>query len=210
MAFLKVLSQLLVKKKKTGQIAVIGSAKSGKTTLIRFLESGMEIDETYGPTFGVEFRKKPLNIDGWQIQVVDVGGQDIYRKNLWEMVINQSNLIVYVIDVSLTNNSPEMNPSNTNENITLEQSIFNFNYTTQIIQGKNTPIVILLNKIDLFKSNEIDSIVTKCFKDYNIAELTKNKITNTFLPTSAKKGTNVEAALTWLANNLNEKDKSSG
>ena len=84
--------------KKKASVAVLGASKAGKTTLICYLETGEPVLEDPRTTLGIDIRESPINISGWALSAIDVGGQDLYRKSLWGLGVSQADGIIYVID----------------------------------------------------------------------------------------------------------------
>ena len=85
------------KAEKNLRILILGLDNAGKTTILKAL-SNESIDDIK-PTTG--FNVKNLLHDGYNLNVWDVGGQEILRK-YWEYYYETTDALVYVIDSSDT------------------------------------------------------------------------------------------------------------
>jgi ADP-ribosylation factor related protein 1 len=183
----------LFKKKEVVQeatILVLGASGAGKTTLIRYLETGKPVEEDPRTTLGIDIRKKPINISNWKLQAIDVGGQEIYREALWGLGVSQADAIIYIIDGTLR---PK------DETDEYDISKFSFEYMLKIVD-QDMPLLILINKQDLEDQNPIT--IQESMELYNIAELVGRSFN--ILPTSAKYGDGVETAIDWLIQKIKE------
>ena len=134
------ISRILGSRKiKSAKIVVLGASGAGKTTFIKYLETGRPVEERPQTTLGIDVRKKPIKLDGWSLTTIDVGGQDLYQKTFWNLGMNQADSVVYVIDGTLKPNAKDDD---------FEMSVFSFEYMTELLPP-NQPILILINKQDL-------------------------------------------------------------
>ena len=171
-------------------IAILGTSGAGKTTLVRFLETGEPVLEDPRTTLGIDIRQTPIKVDGWSLSAIDVGGQDLYRDSLWGLGVSQADAVIYVIDSSVKKN---------NENDSFESSKFAFDYMLNLVQ-RDCPILILMNKQDLVDQSPLtckDAITV-----YGIDQLVGRSFN--ILPSSAKFGDGVEFAMDWLVDKINE------
>ena len=60
---------------KDKKVVICGLDYAGKSTLVSYLETGTFIEHT--PTMGK--RETELNIQGVQLQLIDMGGQEAFR-----------------------------------------------------------------------------------------------------------------------------------
>lgn len=172
-------------------ISVIGPSGAGKTTLLQFLETGKEQIETPPTTIGLMFRKEPYYFDNWNFNVIDVGGQDLYRYSTWELAIEQSKIVIYMIDAT---NRPN---GDTADNF--EQDIKRFEFVIKLMQDDQF-ILILLNKQDLSHNNPIK---IEEFRNLYPIDLLKPVQHEIYL-TSAKYGTGIDFCFKWIIDKLNE------
>ena len=77
--------------KKKADVCVFGPSQAGKTTFIRYLETGQTQDDPPLSTMGIEIRENGLTIDDWRFSLIDVGGQKMYQDVFWEMAVEQGN-----------------------------------------------------------------------------------------------------------------------
>ncbi len=76
------------------QIAFVGLANAGKTTLVKRLK-GDDILETV-PTMGMNI--ETLKIGEMEVMAADLGGQDTYPTSLWEPFVSKASGVVFVFD----------------------------------------------------------------------------------------------------------------
>ena len=185
------LSKLFGKNKvKSARIIVLGSSGAGKTTFIRFIESGREVEEETLTTLGIDVRKKAISLDGWSISAIDVGGQEIYQKVFWNLGMSQADAVIYLIDGTLR-------PTEMNDNY--ESSLFAFEYMLELLPPEK-PMLILINKQDLTHMNPLN--IEEATKLYPINKLFNRSIN--IIPSSAKYGSGVENSLNWLVEKLED------
>lgn len=183
------LSRLLGRKKlKEAKIVLLGASGAGKTTFIRFLETGKQVNDVPNTTLGIDVRKKPINLDGWSLSTIDVGGQELYQKTFWNLGMSQVDAVVYLIDGTLRPNAKDD---------AFEMSLFSFEYMLDLLPPKQ-PILILINKQDLVELNPFSA--EEATTVYPIRNLVGRSIN--VLPTSAKYGDGVDTAVSWLFEKL--------
>ncbi len=175
----------------TANIVTLGSSGAGKTTLIRFLETGEPVLDNPRTTLGIDIRQAPINISGWSLTAIDVGGQELYRESLWSLGIAQADAVIYVIDGTIRK-------SDTSD--TFESSKFSFDYMLSIVEA-DVPILILVNKQDLVDNSPMTA--QEAINLYGIGELVGRSFN--ILPSSAKYGDGVETAIEWLVDKIAEK-----
>lgn len=188
------LSRIFGRKKveQEAKIVVLGASGAGKTTLVKYLESGEPVEEDPRTTLGIDIRKNPIKIDGWSLSAIDVGGQELYRESLWSLGVSQSDAVIYVIDGTIR---PESGPQ-------YEISKFSFEYMLKIVEP-DAPILILINKQDLKELNPLSA--KKAIEIYDISTLVGRSFN--VLPSSAKYGDGVEIAIEWLVEKIEESKK---
>ena len=169
-------------------LVVLGASGAGKTTLIKFLESGEPVIEDPRTTLGIDIRQSPIDISGWSLTAIDVGGQDLYRESLWSLGVQQASAVIYVIDSTVK-------PSNDSDKF--EISKFSFDYMLTLVDEKK-PILILVNKQDLSELQPLTA--EESVKTYGIGKLIGRSFN--VLPSSAKYGNGVETAIEWLVDKI--------
>ena len=183
----------IFKKKEIEQkasIVILGASGAGKTTLVRYLETGEPVLEDPRTTLGIDIRQNPIDVGGWSLSAIDVGGQELYRESLWALGVSQSDAVIYVIDGTT---------KPTNGNSLFEISKFSFDYMLSIVEN-STPILILVNKQDLQEITPLDP--KEAIDLYDVSSLVGRSFN--ILPTSAKYGNGVETAIHWLIEKINE------
>jgi len=186
------LSKLFSQKKieQKASIVILGASGAGKTTLVRYLETGQPVTQEPRTTLGIDIRQNPITISGWSLSAIDVGGQELYRESLWGLGVSQSDAVIYVIDGTV---KPSV------DSATFEVSKFSFDYMLSLVDEK-IPILILINKQDL---TELEPISAQQSMDlYDISKLVGRSFN--ILPSSAKFGVGVETAVFWLIDKIQE------
>lgn len=171
-------------------IVILGASGAGKTTLVRYLETGQPVMKDPRTTLGIDIRQNPINIGGWSLSAIDVGGQELYRESLWSLGISQADAVIYVIDGTV---------KSTIDTTVFEESKFNFDYMLSLVET-HVPILILINKQDLKDQNPLTT--QEAIKLYDITQLVGRSFN--ILPTSAKFGDGVEIAVLWLVDKIQE------
>ena len=174
------------RKSRKSVLAILGSSKAGKTTLVRYLETGKPVTSDVPTTLGVDIRRNPISINNWMMQVIDVGGQQIYQQAFWELSVQQADAVIYVIDGTV---HPDRQPD------LFEIAREQLHYVLKITDTV-TPILILVNKQDL--EGALGTAQTAQLYDIHKA-LDRTII---LLPISAKYGTGVDKATLWLVETL--------
>ncbi len=186
------LSKIFGKKEieQKANIVILGASGAGKTTLVRYLETGQPVTQDPRTTLGIDIRQNPITISGWSLSAIDVGGQELYRESLWSLGVSQSDAVIYVIDGTV---------KPTVDNTSFEVSKFSFDYMLSIVED-STPILILINKQDL---TEVEPITAEqSIELYGISKMVGRSFN--ILPSSAKFGFGVETAVHWLIDKIQE------
>ncbi len=175
-------------KVKTATVTLVGPSKAGKTTLVRYIETGQEVTDTIHTTLGIDIRRTPVDIDGWSIRAIDTGGQELYQHTFWELAIGQADSVIFVMDSTVR-------PENNRE--LYELTLSQFQYAIDIMP-EDMPLLVLLNKQDLvtanpMKTGEASALFNRVLFDGRNAA---------YYGISAKYGTGVENAMSWLLDNM--------
>ncbi|MCY3410641.1 MAG: GTPase domain-containing protein [Candidatus Heimdallarchaeota archaeon] len=166
-------------------IGVLGASRVGKTTLIRYLETGEVQEEDTRSTLGYEYREKGFYIGSIHFKIYDTGGQPLYANIFWDMVASESDIIIYVLDATVTNeNDPEL----------LKLHKEQYLEFCELIDSEK-PVILILNKLDLIELNPITP--KHLNKYYPIKKLAVKKLGVETI--SAKYGTNVKSVIEWLS-----------
>ncbi len=188
------LSRIFKRKSLTqkANIVILGSSGAGKTTLVRFLETGEPVLDDPRTTLGIDIRQSPIEMSGWSLTAIDVGGQELYRESLWSLGIAQAEAVIYVIDGTIRKS---------NNSDAYEVSKFAFDYMLTLAE-KDIPILILVNKQDLSERNPMSA--QEAISVYDICSMIGRSFN--ILPSSAKFGDGVEVAIEWLVDKIAEKN----
>ncbi len=185
------ISKLFGKQKvNSARIVVLGSSGAGKTTFIKFLESGKVVEDDSLTTLGIDVRKKSISFDNWSISAIDVGGQELYQKVFWNLGLSQADAVCYLIDGTIK-------PSHYDDKY--ESSLFAFEYMLELLPPIK-PMIILINKQDLKELKPLS--ITDAMELYPFRNLLNRSVN--ILPVSAKYGDGIENALTWLVRKMDE------
>ena len=142
---------------KPGKMLVLGLQSTGKTSIIKRITSNI-YDSKIKPTLGNQIIKSA--VEKFQFRIFDVSGQKNLRKNWFRGPMPDA--IVFVLDLTA---SPNQHKEAKKE---FETMIYHY-FGTKSKQKlpKNTPILILGNKMDLkHKLNE--KLINKLLKPKNI------------------------------------------
>lgn len=180
----------ILNKSKEAKIVTLGVSGAGKTTLIRYMETGEAVMEAPQMTLGIDIREKGIEVGNWQLQAIDVGGQDLYKNTLWALGVTQSDGVIYIFDGTVR---PENNER-------FQESQFSFEYMLSIVNPK-TPLLILVNKQDLEDENPIST--PEAMEIYELAKLAGRSFN--IIEGSAKFGDGIEIGLEWMINKIGER-----
>ncbi len=170
------LSQLFKRTKKESNITICGLDDAGKTTIVKYLETGEFVDTS--PTMGVNH--DVMYISKIELNIYDVAGQEDFR-DMWAQINEKSNCIIFVVDRS--------NPMRFDE----AKKVFHTTLKAQL--QENLKVAVLLNKSDkaelISKSDFIEQFnLTGLSYDWAIFEV------------SAKTGAGIFEAFKWVIDNL--------
>lgn len=166
------------------KICFIGPSEAGKTTLVRYLETGKPVLEEIHTTVGISLRKKAIKMGPWEINIIDTGGQKVYQQVYWELAVQQSDAVVFIIDATI---KPDTDPEK------FEMVKEQVNYALDIVTEEQ-PLLFLLNKQDLKEKSPMN--IEEAFKALKIS-IGKFENINA-MEISAKYGDGVEEAMYWL------------
>ena len=184
----KIFGKLKTKEIFEAKLVLLGSSGAGKTTLVKYLESGKPVMENVRTTLGIDVRSNPVKIDNWEFSVIDIGGQTLYQKAFWNLGVSQADAIVYIIDGTIKSDHEKF-----------KENIGQFKYMLNLIENE-MPILVLVNKQDLTDQNPMKA--EEAAEAYEINTLLNRSLT--LLPTSAKFGEGVDIAMQWMIEKLSE------
>ncbi len=118
------------------KVTLIGDGSVGKTSLVRALSNDKFIHSEV--TEGIDIKDIELTADGnsVKIKIWDFGGQEIYH-SIHQLFLTKRTIYILVIDARQENNSPY------------------WLNTIQKIVG-NVPVIVVINKIDIFPNFNIE------------------------------------------------------
>lgn len=163
----------------------MGNKRSGKTTLVLRMQSqDLDCILDPSPTFGQEiFVVKSKYMNGRILNILEIGGENVYRHLISKKAINNADGYIFIIDGQI-----KLKRDNLSNILDL------FQYVTPLI-AKNRPILVLINKSDL---DVIDESQLLCAIDLSLFQRHNFKI----FSCSTKYGNGVKSALTWLLDKL--------
>lgn len=167
------------------KIVVVGNSGTGKTSFVNKWTKNT-FSDTYKATIVSEFGYKIINIDGvvYRIQLWDLAGQD---KNTCVTKIFCKDAHGAIILSDCTDKTSLLETEKWKECI---------DECSRFLDGNELPIILIENKIDLLKNQEIKQIsVQEEFEEFS----KKNKFTECFR-TSAKDGININQSMNYLIN----------
>jgi len=168
--------------KKETRILMLGLDNSGKTTILYALKLNDLISTI--PTIG--FNVESVKYKNLLLKIWDIGGQDKIR-NLWCHYYNNTDALIYVIDVS-----------DKEKLYIAKQEFYNIVNEQQLA---NIHILIFANKVDVLLDRK--NIVFDIIELFELDKLTNN---NWFVqPTCAISKTGLYEGLDWLYNKINSK-----
>ncbi len=163
------------------KIVIIGLDGAGKTTIVNRLLRSEFIPTTR--TLGVNYRT--VKYRQIEFNLVDLGGQQVYRNLLWQPSLESSSAIVFVLD------SADLRISEASKA-----------FWDSIQKNEKAPVLFIANKIDLPGSRSFDLIV----RDLDLTRATRSTRPVGLFRVSAKTGENFYDAFDWLADSLAGKE----
>lgn len=172
-------------------ILLIGLDGAGKTTVCYQFLLGKHVHTV--PTMG--HNKETLKYEGKKYDFFDVGGSMLVRET-WRLYAKAADAIVFVVDAHDRTRIPEAAES-------LKKLFFGEDYQAAGAKSKSVnsiafdiPLLVLANKQDLADAMSADQLE----KELDLASLpVRSRIV---IPTDAKGGENIQAALMWLTQEL--------
>ncbi len=169
-----ILRRLFKGKEQKHQIVIIGLDSAGKTTIVTRLLRSEFVPTTR--TLGVNYRT--VKYREIEFNLIDLGGQEIYRNLLWQPSLEKADAIVFVLDSADIRINEASNA-----------------FWESIKQNEIAPVLFIANKIDLKGARTFDSIV----QDLDLTRATRSSRPVGLFRISAKTGENFYDAFDWLA-----------
>ena len=171
-------------KKQPVNIVLLGLENAGKTTLLRNV-SGKEFAEAL-TTIGMNIEM--IKHKGLDFQAIDVGGQLHFRETLWQYYTTLAKGVIFVFDIFDRSKFTEAKQW--------------FEYISSRLSNRAV-LMFLANKIDL--KNEDDTFlkteeIIEMFGLDNVFRYPERSFR--IWETSAKKGENVDNAISWMFNKI--------
>ncbi len=166
---------------KPGKMLILGLQTVGKTSIINRLNSN-SFNNNIKPTLGTQIVKSV--IDKFNFRIYDVGGQEKLRKTWFKSP--PPNAIIFVFDCSTDSKQEKEAKFEFDRMI---ETYFSKKSTQKL--PKNTPILILGNKVDLKEDFSIKHLE-------KILKIKKMGINYKIVLCSALKNTGIEESFKWL------------
>ncbi len=165
------------KKVEKYEITIIGLDGAGKTTIVNRLLRSEFVPTTR--TLGVNYRT--VRYRQIEFNLVDLGGQEIYRNLLWHDSLEKASAIVFVLD------SADIRITEASEA-----------FWDSIQRNEKAPVLFIANKIDLEGARAFDLIV----QDLDLPRAQRSDRPVGLFRVSAKTGENFYDAFDWIADVL--------
>lgn len=168
----------LKKDESEARILVLGLDNAGKTTILKKLseEDASHIMPTQG------FNVKSLQVDGFKLNMWDIGGQKSIRP-YWRNYYEQTDALIYVIDSA--------------DRRRLEETGVELGQLLEEEKIAGAPVMIFANKQDLLNAQAASEIST-ALNLHTIRDRAWQ-----IQPCSAKNGEGLQEGMEWLVNTMN-------
>ena len=176
MSFLR---NLFKRRVKEVDVTVCGLANAGKTTIVKYLETGRFVETQ--PTMGIN-RGETIKVEKLEINIFDLGGQEDFRV-LWPEVNEKSDGVVFVVDKS--------------DIMNFEDARQTFHNIIEAQIHKDVVVLILLHKCDLPDGMERNRFI----KEFDLLDIPYKWAC---YETSAKTGENICESFRWFFDQLKD------
>ncbi|MHA1415477.1 MAG: GTP-binding protein [Candidatus Heimdallarchaeum aukensis] len=180
----KISEKLLSFEKKGIPLVILGLPNAGKTTFVNRILTGKFTSPK--PTMGVQLEQYELF--DLKVNIFDLGGQEVFRKTIWENYIKLAYGIIFIIDSSDRESLLEAKEEFW-KSIKLKDN------------GDEFLILFLCNKADLENSMNLEEIINTV-EIYNLAMIPNASFQ--FFKISMQTGENFDSVLYWLQNQLSK------
>ena len=167
------------------QIAFVGLANAGKTTIVKRIKGEEEIETKYVPTMGLSM--ETFKIKGMEVAAADLGGQKSFVDSFWKPFCKKSAAVVFVFDSADEKRVDEAGEA--------------LKYVLEWISD-NCIFLFLANKMDLENALDLEEIISRL----KLKDLAKPHPFGIY-QVSALKELGLEDPINWLAEQLTKSSK---
>lgn len=172
-----------VNKFKSGFVTIIGRPNVGKSTLMNYLIGEKISIISNKPQTTRNTIQTILTKEDYQIVFLDTPGIHKPKHKLGEYMVKVANKTLNEVDVILFLITPD------------EAVGAGGRYIIEQLKTVNTPVLLVINKVDAFKNENIAKTIESYTKEYNFKEV---------VPISALTGKNVDELVGLIVENLPE------
>lgn len=172
-----------VNKFKSGFVTIIGRPNVGKSTLMNYLIGEKISIISNKPQTTRNTIQTILTKEDYQIVFLDTPGIHKPKHKLGEYMVKVANKTLNEVDVILFLITPD------------EAVGAGDKYIIEQLKTVNTPVLLVINKVDAFKNENIAKTIESYTKEYNFKEV---------VPISALTGKNVDELVRLIVENLPE------
>lgn len=174
---------MLVNKFKSGFVTIIGRPNVGKSTLMNYLIGEKISIISNKPQTTRNTIQTILTKENYQIVFLDTPGIHKPKHKLGEYMVKMANKTLNEVDVILFLVTPD------------EAVGAGDKYIIDQLKAVNTPVILVINKADAFKNENIAKTIESYTKEFNFKEV---------IPISALTGKNVDELVRLIVENLPE------
>ena len=170
------------------RLIFIGDSKVGKTQIINKYNNSL-YQEEYLPTYCVDFRIKPIKINGKKVNIhcIDTLGSMDFTPNTGTLFIQKTDAFIYVFD------------------LTSRESLYNLQDYINIIKTALTDSEKIINeKIIYYVGNKCDLVMYRQVEE-NEGRLEANKYGAKYMEVSAKTGINIDKLFNSIIQDITTK-----
>lgn len=172
-----------VNKFKSGFVTIIGRPNVGKSTLMNHLIGEKISIISNKPQTTRNTIQTILTKENYQIIFLDTPGIHKPRHKLGEYMVRMANKTFNEVDVILFLITPD------------ETMGAGDKYIIEELKAVNTPVILIINKVDAFKNENIAKTIENYSREFNFKEV---------VPISALTGENVDELVNIIVDNLPE------
>ncbi|MBD3190730.1 MAG: GTP-binding protein [Candidatus Heimdallarchaeota archaeon] len=172
-------------------IVLLGLDYAGKTTLVNQWTKG--VAEKATTTIGMDIEH--VDFGGETFNLIDLGGQEAFRKTLWKTYAKMANGVIFIFDITDRKRTPEA---------------VDWFWTIESWLQEDVPIMFCANKIDLKDDPTVENPMSleeiiETFKLKQFARPFSNQHSFWIYELSAKTAENVNEAMDWLFSKVQQK-----
>ncbi|MBD3190615.1 MAG: GTP-binding protein [Candidatus Heimdallarchaeota archaeon] len=165
-------------------VVLLGLDYAGKTTLVNQWTKGVAKNAT--TTIGMDIEH--VDFGGETFNLIDLGGQEPFRKTLWKTYAKMAHGVIFVFDITDRQRA---------------QEAVDWFWTIESWLQEDIPIMFCANKIDLKDDPAVEDLmgleeIIKTFKLKQFARPFSNQHSFWIYEISAKTGEHVDEAMAWL------------